>query len=226
MYTLTKVTKDYPKGRGTVHALQGVDLEIPDGEWLAIQGPTGHGKSTLLQILGGLDRATSGSVVLGGRDLTKLGEGAMTQVRAESIGFIFQTFNLIPTLSAQENVETALVPLGVSNVSRKARAAEALASVGLADRLKHLPSELSGGQQQRVAIARALVKEPKVLLADEPTGNLDEDTRDEIIGLLEKMWQDKGLSMVIVTHDSAIARRAQRLGTMRNGKLTVKQTVR
>ena len=225
MYTLTKVTKDYPKGRGTVHALQGVNLEIPDGEWLAIQGPTGHGKSTLLQILGGLDRATSGSVDFDGRNLTKLGEGAMTTMRAQSIGFIFQTFNLIPTLSAQENVETALVPLGVSNASRKARAAEALASVGLADRAKHLPTELSGGQQQRVAIARALVKEPKVLLADEPTGNLDEDTRDEIIGLLEKMWQEKGLSMVIVTHDSAVARRAQRLGTMRNGKLTVKQKV-
>jgi len=225
MYTLTKVTKDYPKGRGTVHALQGVDLVIPDGEWLAIQGPTGHGKSTLLQILGGLDRATSGSVDFDGRNLTKLGEGAMTTMRAQSIGFIFQTFNLIPTLSAQENVETALVPLGVSNASRKARAAEALASVGLADRAKHLPTELSGGQQQRVAIARALVKEPKVLLADEPTGNLDEDTRDDIIGLLEKMWQDKGLSMVIVTHDSSVARRAQRLGTMRNGKLTVKQKV-
>jgi putative ABC transport system ATP-binding protein len=226
MYTLTKVTKDYPKGRATVHALQGVDLEIQDGEWLAIQGPTGHGKSTLLQILGGLDRATSGSVYLEGSDLTKLGEGAMTKVRANSIGFIFQTFNLIPTLSAQENVETALVPLGVSNTSRKARAAEALTSVGLGDRLKHLPTELSGGQQQRVAIARALVKEPKVLLADEPTGNLDEDTRDEIIGLLEKLWQDKGLSMVIVTHDSSVARRAQRLGTMRNGKLTVKATVK
>src|SRR6266702_1349347 len=124
MYTLTKVTKDYAKGRGTVHARQGVD------------------------------RATSGSVDFGGRDLTKLGEGAMTQVRAQSIGFIFQTFNLIPTLSAQENVETALVPLGVSNAARKARAAEALASVGLADRASHLPSELSGGQQQRVAIAR------------------------------------------------------------------------
>jgi putative ABC transport system ATP-binding protein len=226
MYELTKVTKDYPKGRATVHALQGVDLEIPDGEWLAIQGPTGHGKSTLLQILGGLDRATSGSVMFDGRDLAKLSEGQMTTVRAQSIGFIFQTFTLIPTLSAQENVETALVPLGVSNASRKARAAQALASVGLADRARHLPSELSGGQQQRVAIARALVKEPKVLLADEPTGNLDEDTRDEIIGLLEKMWQDKGLSMIIVTHDSSVARRAQRLGTMRNGKLTVKQTVK
>ncbi|MCW2941265.1 MAG: peptide transporter ATP-binding protein [Actinomycetia bacterium] len=225
MYKLTDVKKDYAKGRGTVHALQGVDLEIADGEWMAIQGPTGHGKSTLLQILGGLDRATSGSVLLDETDLTRLGEGSMTKVRATTIGFIFQTFNLIPTLSAQENVETALVPLGVSAQSRKARSAEALASVGLSDRARHLPTELSGGQQQRVAIARALVKEPKVLLADEPTGNLDEDTRDEIIALLEKLWQDKGLSMVMVTHDTAVARRAQRLGTMRNGKLTVKQKV-
>ena len=226
MYKLTQVTKDYPKGRATVHALRGVNVEIADGEWLSIQGPTGHGKSTLLQLLGGLDRPTSGSVELAGRDLTKLGEGAMTRVRAENIGFIFQTFNLIPTLLAQENVETALVPLKVSDSSRKARAAEALASVGLSDRARHLPSELSGGQQQRVAIARALVKAPKVLLADEPTGNLDEDTRDEIIGLLEKLWQDNGLTMIMVTHDSPIARRAQRLGTMRNGQLTVKQTVK
>jgi putative ABC transport system ATP-binding protein len=225
MYKLTDVTKDYPKGRQTVHALRGVDLEIPDGEWLAIQGPTGHGKSTLLQIIGGLDRPSGGSVFFEGDDLAKLRETQVTKVRAKSIGFIFQTFNLIPTLSAQENVETALVPLGVSDRSRRARAVEALTSVGLGDRLRHLPGELSGGQQQRVAIARALVKEPRVLLADEPTGNLDEDTRDEIIGLLEKLWQEKGLSMVMVTHDSTIARRAQRLGTMKNGKLTVKQKI-
>jgi putative ABC transport system ATP-binding protein len=225
MYKLTNVTKDYAKGRDTVHALRGVNVEIGDGEWLAVQGPTGHGKSTLLQILGGLDRPTSGSVDLDGRDLARLRETEMTKVRAHSVGFVFQTFNLIPTLSAQENVETALVPLGVSGASRRARAAEALGSVGLSDRLRHLPGELSGGQQQRVAIARALVKEPKVLLADEPTGNLDEDTRDEIIGLLETLWQDNGLTMVIVTHDSSVARRAQRVGTMRNGKLTVKQTV-
>jgi putative ABC transport system ATP-binding protein len=222
MYKLTKVVKDYPKGRGVVHALRGVDLEIADGEWLSIQGPTGHGKSTLLQILGGLDRPTSGSVELAGQEIARLGEGSMTKVRANEIGFVFQTFNLIPTLSAQENVETALVPLHVGDASRKQRAAEALASVGLADRAKHLPSELSGGQQQRVAIARALVKAPKVLLADEPTGNLDEDTRDEIIGLLEKLWQESGLTMVMVTHDSAVARRAQRLGTMRNGLISVK----
>jgi len=225
MYKLSNVTKDYVKGRETVHALRGVEVEIADGEWLAVQGPTGHGKSTLLQILGGLDRPSSGSVDFDGRDLARLRETEMTKMRARSVGFVFQTFNLIPTLSAQENVETALVPLGVSGASRRSRAAEALSQVGLGDRLRHLPGELSGGQQQRVAIARALVKEPKVLLADEPTGNLDEDTRDEIIGLLEKLWQDNGLTMVIVTHDSTIARRAQRVGTMRNGKLTVRQAV-
>ncbi|HTU76408.1 MAG TPA: ABC transporter ATP-binding protein [Trebonia sp.] len=223
MYALKGVTKDYPKGRETVHALRGVDLEIADGEWLAIQGPTGHGKSTLLQLLGGLDRPTKGILDFDGRDLAKTREAAMTQIRAKSIGFVFQTFNLIPTLSAQENVETALVPLGISGSERKARSAQALSSVGLDERLRHLPTELSGGQQQRVAIARALVKEPKVILADEPTGNLDEDTRDEIMGLMEKLWRDKGLTMVIVTHDSAVARRAQRLGTMKNGKISIKQ---
>ena len=226
MYKLTNVTKDYQKGRGVVHALRGVTVEIPDGEWLSIQGPTGHGKSTLLQLLGGLDRATAGTLELNGTDLTRLGETAMTKVRANEIGFIFQTFNLIPTLSAQENVETALVPLHVTSAERKSRAAEALTSVGLDDRARHLPTELSGGQQQRVAIARALVKAPKVLLADEPTGNLDEDTRDEIIALLEKLWTDNGLTMIMVTHDSSVARRAQRLGTMRNGQLTVKSTVK
>ncbi len=226
MYKLTGVTKDYPKGRGIVHALRGVDLVIDDGEWLAIQGRTGHGKTTLLQMLGGLDRPTSGSIMLGdgvNKDLAQLRESEVTKVRAEDIGFIFQTFNLVPTLSAQENVEAALVPLHVPAEQRRERAARALADVGLADRARHLPSELSGGQQQRVAIARALVKEPKVLLADEPTGNLDEGTRDEIIGLLEKLWRDHHLTLVLVTHDSTVARRAQKLGIMQNGKLAIRQ---
>jgi putative ABC transport system ATP-binding protein len=223
MYQLTKVTKDYRKGRGTVHALAGVDLVIENGEWLAIQGPTGHGKSTLLQMLGGLDRPTTGRVELDGRDLASMRESQVTRVRAASIGFIFQTFNLIPTLSAQENVEVALVPLGTAAAERRARAAEALASVGLAERLRHLPSELSGGQQQRVAIARALVKEPTVLLADEPTGNLDEGTRDDIIALLEQQWRKRGLIMVLVTHDSALASQAQRLAIMTNGLLAVRR---
>jgi putative ABC transport system ATP-binding protein len=223
MYQLTKVTKDYQKGRGTVHALAGVDLVIENGEWLAIQGPTGHGKSTLLQMLGGLDRPTTGRVELDGRDLASMRESQVTQVRAASIGFIFQTFNLIPTLSAQENVEAALVPLGTATAERRERAAEALASVGLAERLRHLPSELSGGQQQRVAIARALVKEPSVLLADEPTGNLDETTRDDIIALLEQQWRKRGLIMVLVTHDSAVASQAQRLAVMTDGLLAVRR---
>ena len=224
MYKLTGVTKDYQKGRQTVAALRGVDLVIEDRDWLAIQGPTGHGKSTLLQILGGLDRPTSGIVDFDGQDLAQLRETQLTQVRAASIGFVFQTFNLIPTLSAQENVEAALVPLGIHGADRRARAMKALADLGLADRARHLPSELSGGQQQRVALARALVKEPKVLLADEPTGNLDEDTRDEIMVLLEKFWREYGLTLVVVTHDSTVARRAQRIGVMRNGRLTFKQS--
>jgi putative ABC transport system ATP-binding protein len=219
MYNLSGVTKNYRKGRGAVAALRGVDLVIEDGEWLAVQGPTGHGKTTLLQILGGLDRPSSGIVEFDGRDLAQLREAQVTRVRAACFGFVFQTFNLIPTLSAQENVEAALVPLRVSPEARRQRAAAALDRVGLGDRLRHLPGELSGGQQQRVAIARALVKEPKVLLADEPTGNLDEDTRDEIIGLLEAMWRERGLTMVLVTHDSSIARRAQRIGVIKDGLL-------
>jgi putative ABC transport system ATP-binding protein len=227
MYKLTGVKKEYQKGRGTVAALQGVDLVIDDGEWLAIQGPTGHGKTTLLQMLGGLDRPSAGSVEFGADgDLAQLREVEVTRVRAESIGFIFQTFNLIPTLTAQENVEAALVPLGVPAAERRERAARALADVGLADRARHLPGELSGGQQQRVAIARALVKEPKVLLADEPTGNLDEGTRDEIIGLLEKLWRDHELTMIMVTHDSSVARRAQRLGIIQNGRLSIRVDTR
>jgi putative ABC transport system ATP-binding protein len=222
MYKLSGVTKNYQKGREKVAALRGVDLMVEDGEWLSIQGPTGHGKSTLLQILGGLDRPSAGIVDFDGRDLAQLRETELTRVRAVSMGFVFQTFNLVPTLSAQENVEAALVPLRVSAAARHQRAAAALDAVGLGDRLRHLPGELSGGQQQRVAIARALVKEPKVLMADEPTGNLDEDTRDEIIGLLEAMWRERGLTMVLVTHDSSVARRAQHLGVMKNGLLTLK----
>jgi putative ABC transport system ATP-binding protein len=226
MYHLTKVTKTYDTGREVVNALQRVDLTIEAGEWLAVQGPTGHGKTTLLQMLGALDRPTSGSVEFHGRDLAELSENDVTSIRARSFGFIFQTFNLIPTLSAQENVEAALVPLRVAAGERRDRASAALADVGLGDRLTHLPSELSGGQQQRVAIARALVKAPSVLLADEPTGNLDEDTRDDIIGLIEKLWQDRGLTLVLVTHDTPVARRAQRIALMRNGELSIKQDTR
>ncbi|HEY2551376.1 MAG TPA: ABC transporter ATP-binding protein [Streptosporangiaceae bacterium] len=220
MYTLTGVTRTYRTRRADVAALRGVDLAIGDGDWLAVQGPTGHGKSTLLQLLGGLDRPSSGRLELAGHDLGTMPEAQLTRLRAEVIGFVFQTFNLIPTLSAAENVETALVPLGVGAASRRRRAAAALAGVGLADRASHLPAELSGGQQQRVAIARALVKQPRVVLADEPTGNLDEDTTDEIAGLLARLWREHGLTMVMVTHDSSLARRAQRTLLMRDGRLT------
>ncbi|WP_328887407.1 ABC transporter ATP-binding protein [Streptomyces sp. NBC_00316] len=221
MYTLSGVTKRYTRGKSTVDALAGVDLTIEDGGRLVIQGPTGGGKSTLLQMLGGLDRPTAGSVELDGVDLAKLSEAKLTKVRAQNIGFVFQSFNLIPTLTAQENVETALVPLGGKTSERRRRAAEALDSVGLGERLGHLPGEMSGGQQQRVAIARALVKQPKVLLADEPTGNLDESMRDEVMDVLETMWKEHGLTFIMVTHDSAIARRAPRLATIRKGRVTV-----
>ncbi len=223
MYTLTGVTKLFQKGGRTVPAVRDLNLVIGDGEWLAVQGRTGHGKSTLLNLLGGLDRPTEGTVELDGANLSAMREAQLTRRRAEAIGFVFQTFNLIPTLSAAENVEAALIPLGISNSGRRPRVAAALESVGLADRASHLPSELSGGQQQRVAIARALVKDPKVVLADEPTGNLDEDTRDEIIGLLERLWRERGLTLVLVTHDSSIARRAQRIGVMSKGRLTIRQ---
>ncbi|MET3983260.1 ABC transporter ATP-binding protein [Streptomyces sp. PvR034] len=225
MYQLTGVTKNYRRGKDTVAALAGVDLTIEDGGRLVIQGPTGGGKSTLLQMLGGLDRPTAGSVVLDGQDLATLSEARLTTVRAQNIGFVFQSFNLIPTLTAQENVETALVPLGLKAKDRRERAAEALDSVGLAERAGHLPGELSGGQQQRVAIARALVKKPKVLLADEPTGNLDESTRDEVMDLLEGLWKEHGLTFVMVTHDSALAKRAPRLATIRRGRVTVTENI-
>ncbi|WP_406198023.1 MULTISPECIES: ABC transporter ATP-binding protein [unclassified Streptomyces] len=223
MYELRSVTKRYTRGKESIHALDGVDLTIADGDRLVIQGPTGGGKSTLLQMIGALDRPTSGEVVLDGTDLAKLSETRLTKVRSENIGFVFQSFNLIPTLTAQENVETALVPLGVKAKARRERAAEALHSVGLGERLGHLPSEMSGGQQQRVAIARALVKQPKVLLADEPTGNLDESMRDEIMDVLERMWKELGLTFIMVTHDSAIAKKAPRLATIRKGRITVKE---
>ncbi|WP_369042127.1 ABC transporter ATP-binding protein [Streptomyces sp. Midd1] len=226
MYELRGVTKRYTRGKETIDALAGINLTIGDGDRLVIQGPTGGGKSTLLQMLGGLDRPTAGSIELDGTDMAKLSEAKLTRVRSENIGFVFQSFNLIPTLTAQENVETALVPLGVKTKERRARAAAALESVGLAERLGHLPAELSGGQQQRVAIARAIVKQPKVLLADEPTGNLDESMRDEIMDVLEAMWKEHGLTFIMVTHDSSIAKKAPRVATIRKGRITVKENAK
>jgi putative ABC transport system ATP-binding protein len=221
VYRLSGVTKTYRQKNRTVTALAGVDLEIPQGQLVAVQGPTGGGKSTLLQMLGALDRPSTGSVYLGDRDVAALGDRALTDVRATEIGFVFQSFNLIPTLTALENVETAFAG-SLANRSRaevRERARTALREVGLEERLDHLPAELSGGQQQRVAIARALVKDPTVLLADEPTGALDEGTRDEIMGLIERQWKDRGLTVVIVTHDSWVARRAERRLHIKQGQV-------
>jgi putative ABC transport system ATP-binding protein len=226
IYRLTGVGKTYRKGGQDILAVRELDLSINEGEWLAVQGKTGHGKTTLLQLLGGLDRPTHGRVEFAGQDLATAAEARVRKVRARSFGFIFQTFNLIPTLSAHENVEAALIPLGVRATQRNERVAKALDSVGLGDRAQHLPGELSGGQQQRVAIARALVKEPRVLLADEPTGNLDEDTRDEIIGLLDTLWRERRLTLVLVSHDSSVVRRAQRIGVMSRGRLSIRQDTR
>jgi putative ABC transport system ATP-binding protein len=221
IYRLQNVSKTYKQKNRTVTALTNVDLTIPQGQLVVIQGPTGGGKSTLLQMLGALDRPSAGSVQLGDRDVAKLGDRALTDLRATEIGFVFQSFNLIPTLTALENVETAFAG-SLANRTRaevRARATAALQEVGLGERLDHLPAELSGGQQQRVAIARALVKNPSVLLADEPTGALDEATRDEIMGLIEKQWKERGLTVVIVTHDSWVAKRAERRLHIKQGQV-------
>ena len=220
MYELERVSKTYRQGGRPVQALIDVDLTIADGEFVAVQGQTGGGKSTLLQLLGALDKPSSGTIRLDGADLGRMGASELTRVRANRIGFVFQSFNLIPTLTAQENVETALAPTHIDARDRRSRAQAALEAVGLGDRLGHLPSELSGGQQQRVAIARALVKEPKVLLADEPTGALDEETRGEIVGLLESVWRERGLTLIVVTHDSWVAQRAERRLHLKQGRVT------
>jgi putative ABC transport system ATP-binding protein len=227
IYRLAGVSKTYRKSGREILAVRDLDLDIRTGEWLAVQGKTGHGKTTLLQLLGGLDRPTRGRVTFAGQDLATAPESQVRRVRADSFGFIFQTFNLVPTLTAHENVEAALIPLGLHHhTQRRERVTVALDSVGLGDRAQHLPGELSGGQQQRVAIARALVKDPRVLLADEPTGNLDEDTRDEIIALLDTLWRERRLTLILVSHDSSVVRRAQRIGVMSRGRLSIRQDTR
>jgi len=220
MYQLTDVTKTYRRRGEVVRALDGVTLTIPAGQRVAIQGPTGGGKSTLLQVLGALDRPTSGSVTLAGHDLSTARDRELTAVRARQVGFVFQGFNLVPTLSAVENVETAFAAAGVDATDHRRRSLEALDRVGLAERAGHRPGELSGGQQQRVALARALVTEPAVLLADEPTGSLDEATRDEVMDLLEGVHRERGLTLVVVTHDSAVAARAERRLRLAAGRVT------
>lgn len=218
-YRLQGVTRTYRQRERTVQALAGVDLDIAAGDFVTIQGPTGGGKSTLLQMLGALDRPTAGSVMLGDVDIAQASNAQLGRLRAEEIGFVFQGFNLIPTLTATENVDMGLEPLGLPRDERRRRVTEALERVGLGDRADHRPGELSGGQQQRVAIARAVAKQPRVLLADEPTGNLDERMRDEILDVLEEL-NVEGLTLVVVTHDSAVARRARRRLRLAKGVVT------
>jgi putative ABC transport system ATP-binding protein len=219
LYRLDGVTRTYDAKGRKVTPLTGVTVEIGAGEFVTIQGPTGGGKSTLLQLLGALDRPTAGSLILAGTELSSASNAELGRIRAEDVGFVFQGFNLIPTLTARENVAMALVPTMTPVPERASRVEEALSHVGLADRGDHLPGELSGGQQQRVAIARAIVKRPRVLLADEPTGNLDEEMRDEILALLESLCAD-GLTLIVVTHDSAVAKRAHRRLRLKNGRVT------
>jgi putative ABC transport system ATP-binding protein len=215
---LSKICRDYEVGDQIVHALDHVDLEVADGEYMSIMGPSGSGKSTLLNILGLLDRPTSGSYELAGRDVESLGDDQLAAVRQAEIGFIFQSFHLIPRMTAQENVELPLLLAGRAPARRRQRAEAMLDSVGLAARMHHRPDQLSGGERQRVAIARAMIMEPKVLLADEPTGNLDSKSGAEIIRIIEALNAD-GIALLVVTHDPEIGRRARRHLSMRDGKV-------
>ena len=219
LYELTDVRRVYRTGGGEVRAVDGIDLTVAHGELLAIQGPSGSGKSTLLQLLGVLDRPTSGSLFFDGHDLTNLSERARTRLRSQDVGFVFQTFNLIPTLTAAENVEAAMVPLVHDASKRKERVAALLERVGLAHRSMHLPSTMSGGEQQRVAIARALANEPRAILADEPTGNLDSTTAEEVVATLRSLSDEHGVTVIIVTHAEEIASQAQRRVRLRDGRV-------
>ena len=219
LITLRRVEKDYDSGAGTVRALREVDLEIKQGEFVAIVGTSGSGKSTLMNILGCLDRPTRGVYELGGFDVGARGSDARAILRNRLIGFIFQGFNLLPRTTALENVELPLVYRGVSARERRKWANEALDAVGLGDRVHHTPNQLSGGQQQRVAIARALVTRPPMLLADEPTGNLDSRTSLEVLALLQRLNQDRGITIVLVTHEHDIAACASRVVTFRDGRI-------
>ncbi len=219
IYELRGVTKSFGQGATAVHAVQDVNLAVDEGEFVALAGPSGSGKTTLLQLLGGLDRPTSGELSFEGRDLARLGDRELGKLRLTAIGFVFQQFNLIPTLTAAQNVEVALAPRRGGSSHRRAAARTLLDSVGLAARGDHLPTQLSGGEQQRVAIARALANEPHVLLADEPTGNLDSTTGDEIIQLMTSLSTERRQTIVLITHDAQIASRAQRVVRMHDGKL-------
>jgi putative ABC transport system ATP-binding protein len=211
--------RTYTRGDLSVPALDGVDLVVNTGELLAIEGASGSGKSTLLAVLGGLERPSSGSVLFEGRDLATLDDRALTALRAREIGFVFQSFNLVPTLTAQQNVEAVMAPLGLSSSARRRHARELLDRVGLGARTGHLPSTMSGGEQQRVAVARAIANNPRVILADEPTGNLDSATAEEVVSLLRGLTSELGVTVVLVTHDHDLALQAERRVVMRDGRV-------
>ena len=215
---IADVWKTYRMGAELVHALRGLSLDVSEGEYVAIMGPSGSGKSTLMNIIGCLDVPTSGQYVLGGEDVSRLSDDELAAVRNVQIGFVFQTFNLLPRMNCLQNVELPLVYAGVSKRERRERAAEALTAVGLGERMTHRPNELSGGQRQRVAVARALVNRPSILLADEPTGNLDSATSEEIMRLFELLYR-RGNTLLVVTHEEDIAEHARRIVRLRDGRI-------
>ena len=219
LYELRRATRVFRRGDATIRALDGVDLTVEPGEVVALEGPSGSGKTTLLQLLGALDRASEGHVRFEGRELGTLGDRELSELRLRAFGFVFQQFNLIPTLTAVENVEAKLAPVGVSRSELRERAAALLEEVGLAERAQHLPPQLSGGEQQRVAIARALVADPRVVLADEPTGNLDSATGAEVVDLLTGLAAERGTTVIVATHDVELAARAPRRLAMRDGRI-------
>jgi putative ABC transport system ATP-binding protein len=222
---LEQVHKHYSTGKLDVHALRGIDLRIQPGELVAIMGPSGSGKTTLMEILGCLSRPTSGRYRMNGRPVDEIDANGLARLRGEQIGFVFQSFNLLPRLTVVENVELPLAYRGVSRSERRERAEASLGRVGLAARVRHLPMEISGGERQRVAIARALVNRPSLLLADEPTGNLDSHTGDEILGLLRSVHAE-GNTVVIVTHDAAIGAQTPRQVSLRDGLVERDETRR